>query len=127
MRRFRITVDGTPYEVCVEELEEPTEQTSAATQAVPMPRAAVPRQRSVSQARAASAAGEGEVLSPLAATVARVEVAVGAQVSAGQRLVLLEAMKMNSPVSAPRAGRIRAVHVGAGDAVAEGQPLVTLD
>ena len=72
------------------------------------------------------AAAAGDIASPLAATVVKVEVAVGQQVTAGQELAVLEAMKMNNSVHAPREGTVSAIHVAAGDVVAEGQPLLTL-
>ena len=62
----------------------------------------------------------------MAATVVKVEVTVGQQVAAGQELAVLEAMKMNNFVHAPREGTVSAIHVAAGDVVAEGQPLLTL-
>ena len=51
---------------------------------------------------------------------------VGQAVSAGQELLVLEAMKMNNFITAPRDGTVAAFHVAAGDVVAEGQPLLSL-
>ena len=60
-------------------------------------------------------------------TVLEVLVSPGDVVSAGQVLVLLEAMKMELAVPAPAAGTVTAVLVAAGDLVARGQALVELD
>ena len=60
-------------------------------------------------------------------TVLRVEVAAGDAVADGQRLVVLEAMKMELAVTAPGAGVVRAVHVRPGELVAAGRPLVDLE
>jgi biotin carboxyl carrier protein len=60
-------------------------------------------------------------------TVIRVEVDAGAEVSARQALVVLEAMKMEIPVHSPFDGIVKAVHVAAGDRVASGALLVDLE
>jgi acetyl-CoA carboxylase biotin carboxyl carrier protein len=59
-------------------------------------------------------------------TVWKIEVGVGDQVSAGQTCVIIESMKMEMPVEAPRAGRVDKVHVLEGQAVGEGDVLLTL-
>jgi acetyl-CoA carboxylase biotin carboxyl carrier protein len=61
------------------------------------------------------------------ATVWRVLVAPGAEVVAGDELILLESMKMEIPVVAPRGGRVAAIPVAEGQPVAEGDVLVELD
>jgi biotin-dependent carboxylase-like uncharacterized protein len=86
--------------------------------------------------RVSPAAGEGgqppvpaqdAVRAPLPALVARVLVAEGAEVTAGQPLLVLEAMKMEQQVLAPRSGRVQAVHVQAGDTPGAGALLVALE
>jgi acetyl/propionyl-CoA carboxylase alpha subunit len=72
-------------------------------------------------------AAESAVSAPMPGTVLRVEVAPGAPIEARQPLVVLEAMKMEIPVSSPFDGTVRAVHVVAGDRVAGGTLLVELD
>ncbi|MCR9261222.1 MAG: sodium-extruding oxaloacetate decarboxylase subunit alpha [Pseudomonadaceae bacterium] len=62
----------------------------------------------------------------LAGTVVKVLVQAGQSVTQGQPLVVLEAMKMETDISAPSAGVIGEVLVAAGDAVVVGTPLVTL-
>jgi pyruvate carboxylase subunit B len=59
--------------------------------------------------------------------VVRVEVAVGQQVEAGAGLVVVEAMKMENELRAPRAGVVAAVLVTVGQAVDKGAPLVTVE
>ncbi len=60
-------------------------------------------------------------------TVLRVMVAVGDQVRAGQELVVIEAMKMELAVTAPRDGRVQTVSATVGAQVARNQTLVALD
>ncbi|MFV0358788.1 DUF2118 domain-containing protein, partial [Tropicimonas sp.] len=74
----------------------------------------------------AAAAGAGAVPSPLAGTVVSVDVSVGQKVAAGDTLLVLEAMKMNTSISAPQEGTVAAVNVTPGATVTEGQVLVTL-
>ncbi|HEY5763181.1 MAG TPA: biotin/lipoyl-containing protein [Rhodocyclaceae bacterium] len=128
MRNFRITVDGTAYEVCVEELESGDKPTPAPRAAVAPPRSAPPAAAPPPPVAPRPAAGSpGDILSPLAGTVVKVETSVGQQISQGQNLIMLEAMKMNTYVTATRAGTVRAIHVAAGASVAEGQPLLSVE
>lgn len=64
--------------------------------------------------------------SPLAAVVVSVDVAVGQTVNEGDKLVTLEAMKMNTVVAAPHGGTVTAISIKQGDAVEEGQVLVSV-
>ena len=66
------------------------------------------------------------VKSDIAANVWKIEVAVGDAVAADQPLAILECMKMEIPVEAPRAGVIAEVLIAEGQAVAEDQPLFRL-
>lgn len=68
-----------------------------------------------------------EVTAQLTASVLRSAVEVGEEVVAGQTLLLVESMKMEIPVTAPRAGRVTAVAVESGDVIAEGDVLIVLD
>ena len=64
--------------------------------------------------------------SEVTGTVWKVEVKAGDAVAADQTLVVMESMKMEIPVVAPRAGTVRRVLVAEGEAVAEGQDVVVL-
>jgi acetyl-CoA/propionyl-CoA carboxylase, biotin carboxylase, biotin carboxyl carrier protein len=76
-------------------------------------------------------AGDGQeqsqVVAPMPGTVIRVLVEAGAAVAARQPLVVLEAMKMETPLVSPYEATVRAVHVGEGDRVAGGAVLVELE
>ncbi len=71
--------------------------------------------------------GELVVKAPMPGLVRAVPVAVGEAVQAGQRLVVLEAMKMENDIGAPRAGTVKAIRVAAGDTVENGRPLVVIE
>jgi acetyl/propionyl-CoA carboxylase alpha subunit len=68
-----------------------------------------------------------EVSSPMPGTVIRIFVAPGDEVEARQPLLVVEAMKMEMPLTAPRAARVTAVRVTEGDTVARGAVLVDLE
>jgi biotin carboxyl carrier protein len=69
----------------------------------------------------------GSLSSAIPAVVAQVLVKVGDVVAAGQKLILLESMKMVIPIQAPYEGRIVRVNYAAGEAVPPGVPLVELE
>ncbi|MFR0354363.1 carboxyl transferase domain-containing protein [Streptomyces sediminimaris] len=69
----------------------------------------------------------GTVLAPLSGTVVSVDVSPGEPVRAGQRLLVLEAMKMEHVVRAPGSGVLRQLHARVGRTVAEGSVLAALD
>lgn len=64
---------------------------------------------------------------PMPATVVAIEVTAGQEVAAGDLLVMLEAMKMELPIRAPRGGRVKALACREGELVQPGVPLVEMD
>jgi biotin carboxyl carrier protein len=58
--------------------------------------------------------------------VVQVAVAIGQQVNEGDKVLTLEAMKMNTVVNAPKSGKVAEIKVGVGDAVTEGQVLALI-
>jgi biotin carboxyl carrier protein len=64
---------------------------------------------------------------PMPATVIAITVTPGQEVAAGDLLVMLEAMKMELPIRAPRAGRVKALGCREGELVQPGVPLVEMD
>ncbi len=127
MKKLRITVEGKTYEVVVETVDDPS---TRAPKAAAAPRAAAAAAPAAAPAPAASTASSGSaasVRSQLAGRIVSVDVAEGAEVKAGQQLLVLEAMKMNTPVVAPTDGKVSKLHVAAGDTVEEGQALVDVE
>ncbi|WP_037182462.1 biotin/lipoyl-containing protein, partial [Rhodococcus opacus] len=76
--------------------------------------------------RGGGAAASGEAKSPMQGTVAQIDVEVGAQVEAGQVLMVLEAMKMQNPIRAAVNGVVESLHVEVGQVVAAGASLATV-
>ncbi len=78
-------------------------------------------------AAASGPAGPAPLVAPMPGLIVRVNVAPGDEVSAGQGLVVMEAMKMENELRAAGAGRVRTVHAKPGEAVDKGAILVELD
>jgi 3-methylcrotonyl-CoA carboxylase alpha subunit len=76
---------------------------------------------------AAGAATTGKILAPMPGTVTKMLVAAGAAVTKGAVLAIVEAMKMEHAVKAPRDGKVKAVNFSAGDQVADGAELLVLE
>jgi methylmalonyl-CoA carboxyltransferase 1.3S subunit len=119
---LKVTVDGVVYEVEVEVAEESRPQLGA----IFMGGGFVPQHAAAAAAPPTPADGEG-VKAPLAGTVVRVPVKEGQQFAEGAVLVVLEAMKMETEITASTAGTVTAVLVGVGDAVIGGQVLVQFE
>lgn len=75
----------------------------------------------------AASAGQEAFSPPMAATVVRIVVAPGDRVEDGDVLIALEAMKMELPIRAPRAGIVRAIHCREGELVQPGQVLIDFE
>ena len=117
---FDVTVNGATYEV-------EAENAPAATPA-PQPAAApVQAAPAAAAAPAPKAAGAGEkVASPLPGVIIEISVKEGQTVKAGQKVAVLEAMKMENEIPAPKDGTITDIHVHKGDTLQEGDPVVTI-
>ena len=131
-RQFKITVDGRQYDVTVEDA---SDVSSMPYSPLGSPDAASASQWRSPEVPAVSAgasplkrgpAEAGEVVCTLGGRVDSVLVTVGQQVSAGDHLMVIEAMKMKTPIAAPRAGKVVAILVKAGESVETGQVLVEL-
>lgn len=129
MKTLRITLQGKTYEVGVEVVDGAAPMVSAPAPAyvAPAPVVAAAVAAPVAAAPApAPIAGGHSVVSPMPGLVFKIAVSVGQQVVADQELVVLEAMKMESPIYAPCAGTVASIQVKEGDAVSEGQLLIQL-
>ena len=76
---------------------------------------------------ASGSATTGKILAPMPGTVTKMLVVAGAAVTKGTVLVIVEAMKMEHAVKAPRDGKVKAVHFAAGDQVSDGAELLVLE
>lgn len=124
MKNYTITVNGTPYNVTVEEGTSSAVPVAAAP--APAPAAAPAPQAAPKAAPAPAAAGSVKVDAPMPGNILDVKVSNGTAVKAGQVLVILEAMKMENEIVAPQDGTVASINVNKGDTVEAGQTIVTL-
>ena len=75
----------------------------------------------------ARASGPVRLTAPMPGKLVRLLVAAGQEVAAGQGLLVMEAMKMENELKAPRAGRVRDIHVAERQAVETGALLLVLE
>ena len=111
MKKYRVTVNGTAYEIELEEL----------TGAAPAPAAAT-----AAPAPAAAPAGGEQVTSPMPGTILSINVAAGDAVKRGQVLMVLEAMKMENEIMCPCDGKIASVNTSKGASVESGTLLCVI-
>jgi len=124
----KVNVNGIPFEL---ELQKPINAAKHPTMNKPKveaPRPAAPAAAPVAAAPAAPvAAGAGNALkAPLPGTVTEIKVQVGQQVSVGDTVLVLEAMKMQNNIESDYAGQVTSILVKPGETVMEGAVLVTI-
>lgn len=119
MKNYTITVNGTAYDVVVEEREGGA-PAAAAPSAAPK---AAPKQ----QTAANSSAGAVKVTASVPGKVFKVEAKAGQTVKAGDTIVILESMKMEIPVVAPQDGTVASIEVAVGDSVENGDTLASMN
>jgi pyruvate carboxylase subunit B len=117
MRPFYVTVDGMPEEIILESLEELAPE-SGDEGARPQARKGSKRPR---------ATKPGHVSSSMPGTIIDVLVSEGGEVKAGDAVLVLEAMKMETEVQAPVSGVVKAVHVAKGDSVNPDETLLEIE
>ena len=124
MKKYNITVNGTAYEVMVEEVE--GDFAAPVATAAPAPAAAPKKVEAPKPAAAPAPAGATAVTAPMPGTILDVKVAVGATVKKGDVLCVLEAMTMENDIPAPCDGKVVAINVQKGASVNAGDTLVSL-
>ena len=118
MKSYTITVNGTAYEVTVEENGGDTTSTPVATSAPK--KTAAPKKPTGKQ-------GSVKVNSPMPGKILNVKANAGEAVKKGDVILLLEAMKMENEIVAPQDGVISSINVAVGDTVEAGDVLATLE
>lgn len=118
-----VTVNGVNYDVELENAVAPVQQAAPAQTAPVAPVAAAPQAPS---AASAPATGGKAITSPLPGVIISVDVKEGSVVKRGQKVAVIEAMKMENDILADVDGTVTAVHVSNGDTVAEDAKIVTI-
>ena len=121
--KYQLTLNGRSYMVEVE-LAEPMPAAEFSAYA-PAPMAAPVAAPVAAPAASPVVAGDGEcVAAPMPGNILKVNVAAGQAVKEGDVLVILEAMKMENDIMAPKGGTVSQVLVTKGATVETGAPLV---
>ena len=130
--KLNITVDGKTYEVEVEAVE-PTAP-SPLLRGLPVASSTVRVPAAPTSASPAPAAADSKPVdeakvcrSPVSGIVIRVAAQVGQSLQTGDVMLVLEAMKMETNITAPGPGKIAAIPVKEGDSVQSGQVVVELE
>ena len=123
MKKYRVNVNGTQYDITLEVLEgeaavAPAPLAAPAPVAAPAPAAAAPV--------AAAPAGAKAVNAPMPGTILSVNVTAGQAIKRGDVLMVLEAMKMENEIMAPNDGTVATVNVTKGQTVQSGDVLLTI-
>ena len=113
MKKYRVTVNGTVYEIELEELIGTAPAPAAASPAAPAPAAAAPE-------------GGEQVTAPMPGTILSINVAAGDTVKRGQVLMILEAMKMENEIMCPCDGKVVSVNTSKGSSVESGTLLCVI-
>ena len=127
--KYTATLNGKQYEVELERIDayEPMPRYGEAPAAAPAPRAAAPAPAPAAKPAAAGAAGSISITAGAAGKVVDVVAAPGTAVKKGDPVVVLEIMKMETPVVAPQDGTIASVDVAKGETVESGAVLATMN
>lgn len=124
MRKFNINVNGTSYEVEVEEIGGGYSVPAAAPAAAAAP---APATAPKTAKKAAAPVADGEqITAPMPGNIWEVKCEQGQEVAEGDVLLVLEAMKMENEIMAPCAGKVASLTVAKGDSVEAGQVLVVI-
>lgn len=124
MKKYIVTVNGTKYEVVVEEADPNATYTPAKAEPKAEPAKAEPAKAA---APSPAASGDGEAIAcPMPGTIVKLPVKAGQAVKSGDLLCVFEAMKMENEIFAPRDGVVKSVLVNEGATVASGDTVLVL-
>ena len=129
LKKFNVTVNGTTYEVEVEEVKaaggsapKVAPAPKAAPAPAPAPKAAAP----AATPKVAAGAGEHSIDAPMPGKIIKLVANEGQSVKAGEVLLILEAMKMQNEITADADGTVKKFNVAAGQSVKAHESLVIL-
>lgn len=140
MKEYKYTIDGKEYKVAIGDIEENVAHVTVNGEEfkVEMEPEAEPEKKKVVLGQPVEATDEtatpaanvntaNAVKAPLPGTITSINVAVGDEVSAGDTVVVLEAMKMQNNIEAEKSGKVTAICVKQGQAVLEEDALVVIE
>lgn len=127
MKKYNVTVNGTTYEVLVEEAGAASSPVSAPAQSA-APQAAAPAPAPAQAPAAAPAAGGAiKVTAPMPGTILKMNVKVGDKIEPNGLVCILEAMKMENEIFSENGGTVASVNAPVGTSVQSGDVIITLN
>lgn len=123
MKKYNVTVNGTTYEVMIEEADGAF-SAPAAPAAAPAPAAAAPAPKAAPKATGAQ--GAIKVTAPMPGTVLKMSLKVGDTVAPNGLVCILEAMKMENEIFSEKGGKVVSIEAPVGTSVQSGDVIVTL-
>ena len=120
-----VNVNGTDYKVEMADVPASAAPVIATQTEIPASKTQSQQQPDDKPVQKPAGAGR-QITSPLPGVIIEVSVKEGQTVKAGQKVAIIEAMKMENEISASNDGTVTAVHVAKGDSVLEGAPIVTI-
>ena len=129
MKRYSVTVNGKVYDVVVDELGASQAAPAAAPAPVPAPAPAAPAAPAPAPAAApapAPVSGGDPINAPMPGNILDVRVKDGDQVTKGQVICILEAMKMENEIMSPKDGTVAGLRVKKGDTVNSNDPICNI-
>ena len=143
MKEYKYTIDGKEYKVAIGDIVENVAEVTVNGEQFKVemePEAAPEKKKVVLGQPAADSASDSDatasaanvntanaVKAPLPGVITSIEVALGQEVSAGDTVVVLEAMKMANNIEAEKSGKVTAICVKQGESVMEDAPLVVIE
>ena len=125
MKNYRITVNGTAYDVAVEELG--AGAVPAAAPAAPVAAPAAAPAAAPSAPATSGAEGSVKIAAPMPGKILAIKANVGQAVKRGDVVMILEAMKMENEITAPEDGTVAGINVAVGDSVESGDTPASLN
>ena len=121
-----VNVNGASYQVEMENTVAPAAKPAPAQAASPAQVQTTPAANAAPAPKAAPAGAGKPVTSPLPGVIIEISVKEGQAVKAGQKVAVLEAMKMENEIQAPADGTVTAILVNKGDSIPEGAEIVKI-
>ena len=129
-KNFRITVDGRPYTVSVDEIaasDQPVADAPATSHAATQPpRPAAAAQPAPTTAAASTTAGPGAITTPIGGMVRSIDVSVGNMVTVGDTVAVIEVMKMKTQIKSTISGKVATISAKVNQSVETGETIMTL-
>jgi glutaconyl-CoA/methylmalonyl-CoA decarboxylase subunit gamma len=121
----QVLVNGMPYTVHINHLEEPGPQQSTARPSQTAASSPVQRPRPAPKAAPAQASG-GILAAPIPGLILQIKVNVGDKVTQGQIVAIMEAMKMENDLLAPISGTVKEIRLQKGSDVSTGDIIMVI-